>query len=415
MELPLDDEEPPSPADRQSGKVPARPWLNRTVLGIVTATFLSDLGHEMATAVLPLFLANLGHGAAALGLIEGIANFLIGFSKLGGGVLGHYVERKRPWTAVGYVITAAATAAIGLVRGANSAAVLRCIAWMGRGYRGPLRDFMLADAVEKTHYGRAYGLERAGDMLGAVGGPLVAALALSLAISPSSVIVWTIFPGTLAAAAMFFLVRERPTPSGDNVREQRQRPAFPRRYWGFLAAVFLFGMGDFSRTFLVWFAATWLKTAGWESSGAFAVSVLLYAGHNLISAAAAYPLGHLGDRWPKLWLLAAGYALGVLTNGSLAIGAGAGTLLLAAILMSGVYIAAEETLEKAVAAEFLPREARSMGLGLLAGVNAAGDMASSIYIGLLIDAGRPELAFGIAAALGAAGTLGIAWMARAKK
>jgi hypothetical protein len=40
-------------------------WLNRTVVGIILATFFSDFSHEMATAVLPLFLATVGLGPAA--------------------------------------------------------------------------------------------------------------------------------------------------------------------------------------------------------------------------------------------------------------------------------------------------------------------------------------------------------------
>ena len=47
---------------------------------------------------------------------------------------------------------------------------MRSLAWAGRGFRSPLRDFLMADAVESTHYGRAFGLERAGDMIGAVVG-----------------------------------------------------------------------------------------------------------------------------------------------------------------------------------------------------------------------------------------------------
>ena len=36
--------------------------------------------------------------------------------------------------------------------------------------------YLLSDAVEPTHYGRVYGLERTGDMLGAVSGPLAATI-----------------------------------------------------------------------------------------------------------------------------------------------------------------------------------------------------------------------------------------------
>ncbi len=150
-------------------------WVNRTIAGIVLATFFSDCSHELSTAVLPLYLATLGHGPAALAVIEGVADFLVSLSKLAGGLLGQAVRRKQPLVAAGYLITAGATGALGLVTSVTGLVTLRSVAWISRGYRGPLRDSLLSDAVERTHYGRAFGLERSGDMLGAVVGPLAAA------------------------------------------------------------------------------------------------------------------------------------------------------------------------------------------------------------------------------------------------
>jgi hypothetical protein len=81
--------------------------------------------------------------------------------------------------------------------------------------------------------------------------------------------------------------------------------------------------------------------------------------------------------------------------------------LIAAIVLSGIYIAVEETLEKAVAADLLPRELRSLGFGILACVNAVGDMASSLYVGYCLEIGRPAIGFGFAAAVG---SLGLVWL-----
>ena len=52
-------------------KVESKPahWINGTVIGIILATVLSDVSHEMATAVLPLFLVTVGLGPAALGMM----------------------------------------------------------------------------------------------------------------------------------------------------------------------------------------------------------------------------------------------------------------------------------------------------------------------------------------------------------
>ena len=382
-------------------------WVTRTVLGIVLATFLSDFSHEMCTAVLPLYLATLGLGPAALGLIEGVADFLVSLSKLAGGVVGHRVRRKRPWASLGYLVTTVATGAIALVSGLAALVSLRSAAWIGRGFRGPLRDYLLADAVEPTHYGRAYGLERAGDMLGAVAGPLVAALLVWVGVEFRTVILWTLIPGLLAAGSMFFLTRERETaitaaPDG-TVPQQRQ--PFPRAFWLFLVGVLLFGLGDFSRTFLIWLAAKGLGEDGSHAAGAVSVAVLLYTLHNLVSAGVAYPIGHLGDRSSKLQILLWGYGLGVGTNVLLALFSGSLGWLVAVVVLSGTYIAVEETLEKAVAAEMLPRELRSLGFGILACANAVGDMASSLYVGFLLESQHPGWAFGIAAALGATGVL----------
>lgn len=392
---------PPSPASK-------RPWITRSLLAIVCATFFSDVSHEMCTAVLPLYMAALGLGPAALGLMEGLADFLVSISKLAGGIVGHHVPRKRPLAALGYLVTTLATWGMAFVGHLAALVSLRGVAWSARGFRSPLRDYLLADAVEKQFYGRAYGLERAGDMLGAVVGPLAAAAFLWAGAEMRFVIYWTLLPGLAAAAAFYFFTRERPNVPEPAARDKNHpRPPIPREFKLFLVGVFLFGLGDFSRTFLVWLAADALGTGDGLAGGTLSVVVLLYLVHNLVSAAAAYPAGHLGDRRSKIQVLIGGYGLGVLTNLLLALQAGSLAWLIPAICLSGIYIAVEETLEKAVAAEMLPRELRSLGFGILACGNAVGDMVSSLYVGLLLEAGYPGAAFGIAAFFGA---VGFAWL-----
>jgi MFS family permease len=48
-------------------------------------SFLSDLGHEAQSTVLPTFMAALGLPPAALGAVEGIADATASFLKLGAG------------------------------------------------------------------------------------------------------------------------------------------------------------------------------------------------------------------------------------------------------------------------------------------------------------------------------------------
>jgi MFS family permease len=399
-----------SPNDSSSSApLPNRSWITVSVIGIVLATFLSDFSHEMCTAVLPLYLSALGLGPAALGLIEGVADFLVSMSKLAGGVVGHHVRHKRPLVSIGYLTTALATWGIAFVHGLAALVSLRSVAWIGRGFRGPLRDYMLADAVPPTHYGRAYGLERAGDMLGAVVGPLIATLLVWGGVEFRTVILWTLVPGLLAAASIFFLTRERERPGAsgsDNAPPQSWR-SFPRAFWVFLIGVLFFGLGDFSRTFLIWLAAQRFDGPILHEPGTVSLAILLYTVHNLVSAGVAYPVGHMGDRSSKLHILLWGYGLGVATNVLLAFLGGSIIWLIAVFVLSGSYIAVEETLEKAVAAEMLPRELRNLGFGLLAFANAGGDMISSLYVGYLLGADRPGWAFSIAATVG---MVGVVWL-----
>jgi MFS family permease len=85
------------------------------------------------------------------------------------------------------------------------------------------------------------------------------------------------------------------------------------------------------------------------------IAVLLYTMHNLVAVAS---VGRVADRGSKMRVLVVGYGFGVVTNLLLAVGGGALGWLVAALVLSGVYISVEETLEKAVATEFLPRELR---------------------------------------------------------
>jgi MFS family permease len=254
-------------------------------------------------------------------------------------------------------------------------------------------------------------VERAGDMIGAVLGPLLALTLLAAGVAFRSVLLVALVPGLLAAGCVLGLVKE--SAHAAPVRAKAAlRPAMPRGYWSLVAAVAVFGLGDFSRSFLILAVvkASPAETGGWTA--AFGLPVLLYALHNGVSALATFPSGHLADRFGRRRVLAAGYLLGCGVNLTLALGSHVLTAVGFAFLLSGVAIAVEETVEKACVAEMLSRESRSYGLGVLATANAVGDMVSSVGIGILWDRIGPHAAFGSAAVCSAAGVLLLATIAR---
>ncbi len=83
-----------------------RRWLNRNVLAIGLTSLLGDFCHEMATSVLPQFMQAIGASAAALGFIEGVADALSSFVKLGAGYHSDKIGHRKAWTVIGYALTA---------------------------------------------------------------------------------------------------------------------------------------------------------------------------------------------------------------------------------------------------------------------------------------------------------------------
>jgi hypothetical protein len=84
----------------------------------------------------------------------------------------------------------------------------------------------------------------------------------------------------------------------------------------------------------------------------------------------------------------------------------ASVLLLAVLFaLAGVFIAFQEALEGALAADLVPNESlRGTAFGVLGAVNGVGDLASSAVVGLLGTI-SPVLGFGYAAVLMLAGAL----------
>src|ERR1700688_2607930 len=223
----------------------SRRWLNRTVVGIGLASLFSDWSHEIASAVLPAFLATMGAAAAWLGFIEGTSDGLASFAKLASGFYTDRLPRRKPIAVAGYVLTALGTASIGLASSAWQVLAGRSTAWFGRGVRTPVRKALLAAAVTRETYGRAFGFERMMDTLGAIVGPITALVLLQLLRHDyARIFLLTVIPGLAAAVLMAFAVQERRRVGTAQERFSAGLRGLPPRFRRLLVAVGMFGLGD---------------------------------------------------------------------------------------------------------------------------------------------------------------------------
>jgi MFS family permease len=388
-------------------------WLNSNVIGLAINRFLSDFGHEAGTAILPLFLTAIGAPALALGVIEGVSDGLSSGAKLFGGWLGDRVAHRRPWAAAGYLLTGVTTGLYGVLASWPWVLFVRAIGWAGRGLRSPLHDALLADSVPASAHGRAFGFDEAADTAGAIAGPLAALAILGLAPAPHgqmksfAVIFWlAAIPGVLAALSIVLLVRERDHPKLRDTTFVNSLHLLPARYWRYLAGVFIFGSGDFSHTLLIMYAAQSLTPHFGQSAGAIAIQ--FYALHNFLYAVGAYPSGALADKFGKGRFLIAAYAIAALMNVLLVFAAPSVATLLFVFVLAGAGYALQQSLERAIAADFAPIEVRSTGFGVLAAVNGVGDLLSSAIVGILWTAFSPAAGFSYALVMTLAGAVATA-------
>lgn len=374
-------------------------WLTPGVAGVAAASFCSDAGHEMTTAVLPAFLVSVLHtGPAALGIIESVSDALMGIAKLAGGPLADQPIWRARLARGGYLGTAALGSAIAFTVALWQVIILRAGSWIARGLRSPARDALLAAITPSAGRGRAYGLDRAGDNLGAVAGPLLAAALVS----------WIGLRGTLLAAAipglfaaMAITVAARQARSGLTGGGRRRITINLRRLRGHgLARVYLptafFEAGNVATTLLI-LRATGLLSPGRSATEAASVAILIYAGHNVLAALASLAAGRVIDRGNARRVFAAGAAAHTLAYAGFATGPHGWVPLLVVFCLAGTGIGLAETAQSAMIAAALPDDLRGSGFGLLGLIQAGGDLTSTLVVSLLWTAWSATLGFGYAA------------------
>lgn len=389
-------------------------WLNRGVAGIGVASFFSDVSHEVPTALLPALLTTtLGAPAAALGTIEGVADGIAGAAKLAGGALADDPGRRRATAMGGYTATAILSALIGAAVAVWQVALLRSAAWLSRGLRTPSRNALLTDVVASEAYGRAYGFERAMDNAGAIAGPLLALLLLSL-VGVRDAILISVVPGLLAALAIFVAVRstrrlerhERPP------LRIRLRPVLHGRLGRLLGAFTAFELGNAAATLLI-LRATNLLSPGHGHDAAVKLAVVLYAAYNAAAMVTSVPAGHTTDRRGATAVLVAG-ALALLAAYVGFALAGTSVALLAVLFaLAGTGKGAVETAQSAAVALLAPPELLGSAFGALAAIQSFANLAASALAGALWTLVSPRVAFLYLAGWAAVSAVALLRVARA--
>jgi MFS family permease len=175
-----------------------------------------------------------------------------------------------------------------------------------------------------------------------------------------------------------------------------------------------FEVGNVAATLLI-LRATDVLTPGRGIDTATQIAIALYVVYNIAATVASFPAGGLSDKLGKrgpLLVTAVGVAAFLLAYTVFAVSGPVIVLLGVAFALAGVGIGCAETAEHAAVAAFAPREIRGSAFGVLATVQAVGNVAASVVAGLLYTVASPALAFGYLAAWMLLALVVLGWAAR---
>lgn len=359
--------------------------LTRNTFLLALASFFSDSATEMLHPVLPIFLTQvLAAPATVVGLVEGVAegtqNIIQGFS----GWIADKTQKRKKLALLGYGLAAVSKPFIGIAVSWPQVLIARFSDRFGTGIRSAPRDALIAASADDAHRGKAFGLEGAGDNLGAVMGPLLAVfLIFSLKIDLRLIFYLAFIPAVISFLMILF-VSEKSNQTYQQQKTKIKFGNFPKQFWLYLFIVGLFGIGNSSNAFLI------LRTK--EIGIGTELTILIYAAFNFVAAAVSLPAGTLSDKLGRKNILI--LALIIFTLTYLGFATSKNLHLVAFLfIFYGVYQGIARAVGKAMAADLTPPQMRATGIGLYSTVIGLTTFAASLVGGTLWDKINPSATF----------------------
>src|SRR3954464_14041635 len=154
--------------------------LGRNVYALAPLSFFTAVSTEMIYPLLPVFLTTvLGASAGFIGAIEGAAESTAALLKLASGWWSDRMQRRKPLVVAGYALASVMRPVVAIAQSATQVLLIRVSDRVGKGIRNSPRDALIADSVDPSVRGRAFGFRGAADNAGALLGPLIAFALLS--------------------------------------------------------------------------------------------------------------------------------------------------------------------------------------------------------------------------------------------
>jgi MFS family permease len=353
---------------------------NVTPLGLVS--FFTDFSTEMVLGVLPFFIVStLGASRALLGAIEGSAELTSYAFRMVSGSLSDKVGKRKAFIIAGYGLSTITKPFFAASSSWVDAFVVRFGDRMGKGIRTAPRDALIADSVSEIRVGRAFGIHRTIDQLGAIVGP-IAAFGLLQVVDIRGIFLLSLIPGAIAVLILVLFVKEvvvkKSSATRTSIFSNINRVIRDNRPFVFLLIIAgIFGIGAFNFPFILLRAS--------DLGIAENLIPLIYATLNIAHTAIGIPSGILADKVGKEKMLIIGYCVFAISTILMLVLSG--NILYAYILAAifGLYLGISETVQRAVIPRYVSSELRGTAYGLYNVVAGTTFLVANVVFGFLWD------------------------------
>jgi len=363
--------------------------FNRNILFTGMTSFLTDTSVKMVYSVMPMFLLSIGASRTSLALIEGIAESTASLIKALSGFWSDKIGKNKPFMLIGYGLSALIIPLYTFVISPMQVLALRFIERFGKGIRTAPRDSLIAGSIKAGESGKSFGLQKAMDNSGAIAGPLLAFILLSL--SPGNyrlIFLLAGIPAILAIFVIIFGIKEAKKSKGELFTKFRFKE-FPAKYYFFLGIVFIFTLGNSTDALL-------LVKAN-EVGVKIALIPIVYLITNAVSVLTSIPVGSIADRFGKEKVLIAGYVIYAVVYYGFGVTTTTGAII-ALFALYGLYSAATDGIQKAFISDLIDSNKKGTGLGIYNALLGITLLPASLIAGTLYDKVNSHIPFYFGAA-----------------